>query len=68
MREYIKRERRVELFYEGKRPWTCRLYLEPTSREELSKESIWRSSGSDNSERTQNIGLQTTDRCRAAKE
>lgn len=53
MREYIKRERRVELFYEGKRPWTCRLYLEPTSREELSKESIWRSSGSDNSERTQ---------------
>lgn len=53
MREYIKRERRVELFYEGKRPWTCRLYLEPTSREELSKERIWRSSGSDNSERTQ---------------
>ena len=29
MREYIQRERRVELFYEGKRPWTCRLYLEP---------------------------------------
>ena len=26
MREYIQRERRVELFYEGKRPWTCRLY------------------------------------------
>ena len=53
MREYIQRERRVELFYEGKRPWTCRLYLEPTSKEELAKESLWKSSGSDNSKRTQ---------------
>ena len=53
MREYIQRERRVELFYEGKRPWTCRLYLEPTSKEELAKESLWKSSASDNSKRTQ---------------
>lgn len=53
MRGYIQRERRVELFYEGKRPWTCRLYLEPTSKEELAKESLWKSSGSDNSKRTQ---------------
>lgn len=53
MREYIQRERRVELFYEGKRVWTCRLYLEPTSKEELSKESIWKSIASDNSKRTQ---------------
>ena len=34
MHEYIQRERRVELFYEGQRPWTCRLYLEPTSKED----------------------------------
>ena len=53
MREYIQRERRVELFYEGKRMWTCRLYLEPTSSAELAKESIWQASGSDNSSRTQ---------------
>ena len=29
MNEYIQRERRVELFYENKRYWTSRLYLEP---------------------------------------
>ena len=29
MDEYIKRERRVELFYENNRYWSSRLYLEP---------------------------------------
>lgn len=52
--EYIQRERRVELFYENKRPWSCRLYLEPTSREELAKESLWKASGVDNNSRTKN--------------
>ena len=49
---YIQRERRVEFFYENKRPWNCRLYLEPTNREELVKESLWKASGVDNSSRT----------------
>jgi hypothetical protein len=53
MRQYIQRERRVELFYEGKRVWTCRLYVEPDSQEELAKEAIWKSDGSDNTSRTQ---------------
>ena len=53
MREYIQRERRVELFYEGKRMWTSRLYCEPTSQTELARESIWQASGSDNTSRTQ---------------
>lgn len=54
MSEYIQRERRVELFYENRRPWTCRLYLEPFSQKELAKESIWKSAGADNTDRTQN--------------
>ena len=43
----------MELFYEGKRMWTARLYCEPTSQTELARESIWQASGSDNSSRTQ---------------
>ncbi|MBD8387141.1 RagB/SusD family nutrient uptake outer membrane protein [Dysgonomonas sp. BGC7] len=54
MFQYIQRERRVEFFYENKRPWSCRLYLEPNSRDELSKESQWKASGTDNSTRTKN--------------
>lgn len=53
MREYIQRERRVEFFYEDKRPWNCRLYLEPNNQEQLSKESVWASMGGDNTTRTQ---------------
>lgn len=53
-REYIMRERRVEFFYENKRPWNARLYLEPSSQEETMKEAIWKGSGSDNNQRTQN--------------
>lgn len=51
---YIQRERRVEFFYENKRPWACRLYLEPSDRNELVKESLWKASGVDNSSRTKN--------------
>ncbi len=53
MREYIKRERRVEFFYENKRAFDARLYLEPSSSEELQKESTWRTAGGDNNERSQ---------------
>lgn len=54
MNEYIQRERRVELFYENRRIWACRLYLEPTSSRELGKEEAWESAGSDNDSRSQN--------------
>lgn len=54
MREYIKRERRVELFYENKRAFDSRLYLEPTSELELKKEQEWLAAGSDNLERSLN--------------
>lgn len=54
MNEYVQRERRVELFYENKRIWACRLYLEPTSSKELAKEEAWESAGSDNDLRSQN--------------
>ncbi|MDO5571669.1 MAG: RagB/SusD family nutrient uptake outer membrane protein [Bacteroidales bacterium] len=54
MREYIYRERRVELFYENNRLWQCRLYLEPTSDTETAKENAWESAGSDNNTRSQN--------------
>ena len=58
MREYIRRERRVELFYENKRPWDCRLYLEPSSKAELDKEKIFKASGHDNTERSVNYWKQ----------
>lgn len=51
MKEYIVRERRVELFYENNRVWGCRLYLEPSSQKELSREASWKASGSDNNAR-----------------
>lgn len=54
MRDYIKRERRVEFFYEDKRPWVCRLYLEPNNTGETAKEAAWKGSGSSNTERSQN--------------
>ena len=43
----------MEFFYEDKRPWNCRLYLEPNNQEQLSKESVWASMGGDNTTRTQ---------------
>ncbi len=54
MDEYIKRERRVELFYENNRVWTFRLYLEPNAPTELAKEQAWQAAGSTNDERSQN--------------
>ncbi len=54
MKEYIQRERRVELFYENNRIWACRLYLEPGSTTEIAKETAWEAAGSDNDSRSQN--------------
>lgn len=54
MKEYIQRERRVELFYENNRVWGCRLYLEPSSEKEQARENAWKAAGSDNNERAQN--------------
>lgn len=54
MDEYIKRERRVELFYENNRIWTTRLYLEPNATTELNKEAAWQAAGTTNDERSQN--------------
>ncbi|KQS31249.1 RagB/SusD family nutrient uptake outer membrane protein [Dyadobacter sp. Leaf189] len=53
MDEYIKRERRVELFYENNRIWSSRLYLEPSSPKELAREQAWQSSGATNEQRAQ---------------
>ncbi|WP_375448389.1 RagB/SusD family nutrient uptake outer membrane protein [uncultured Fibrella sp.] len=50
---YIKRERRVELFYENNRIWASRLYLEPSSTIELAKEQAWQAAGNTNDERSQ---------------
>ena len=58
MREYIKRERRVEFFYENKRAFNSRLYLEPTSQPEAGKEQQWLAAGSDNSDRSKNYWIQ----------
>lgn len=54
MREYIKRERRVEFFYEDKRAWWSRLYLEPDNSKELAKEEEWEAADSTNSGRSVN--------------
>ncbi|HLR00033.1 MAG TPA: RagB/SusD family nutrient uptake outer membrane protein [Sphingobacterium sp.] len=54
MRQYIYRERRVEYFYENKRAFDFRLYLEPSSEEEKTKEQAFRSSGSSDNERSSN--------------
>ena len=58
MREYIYRERRVEFFYENKRAFDARLYLEPSNTKELDRESRWLSSGTDNTKRSQNYWTQ----------
>ncbi|MDR3061853.1 MAG: RagB/SusD family nutrient uptake outer membrane protein [Dysgonamonadaceae bacterium] len=58
MRDYIKRERRVEFFYENKRTFDSRLYLEPTSQPETEKEEQWLAAGSTNSERSKNYWSQ----------
>ena len=53
MNEYIQRERRVELFYENNRIWTTRLYMEPSSPNELAKEQAWAAAGTTNDLRSQ---------------
>lgn len=53
MDEYIKRERRVELFYENNRIWGTRLYMDASSPKELAKEQAWQSAGSTNDDRSQ---------------
>lgn len=53
MREYIRREKRVEFFYENKRLWDTRMYLEPTSATEMAREDAWEAAGSTNNERSQ---------------
>jgi hypothetical protein len=53
MDEYIKRERRVELFYENNRIWSSRLYLEPSSAKELAREQAWQAAGTSNDKRSQ---------------
>jgi len=58
MREYIKRERRVELFYENKRAFDARLYLEPTTDSEVTKEQQFRSAGTNDNERSQKYWAQ----------
>ena len=58
MREYIKRERRVEFYYENKRTFYSRLYLEPTTESELKKEQQWLAAGSTNNERSKNYWAQ----------
>ncbi|MDD3788431.1 MAG: RagB/SusD family nutrient uptake outer membrane protein [Petrimonas sp.] len=54
MKEYIQRERRVELFYENNRIWNTRLYLDADNPDELAKEETWKAAGSDNDTRSQN--------------
>jgi starch-binding outer membrane protein, SusD/RagB family len=51
--EYIQRERRVEFFYENKRWFNTRLYLEPSSATELAREQAWQAAGGDNDTRSQ---------------
>ena len=58
MREYIYRERRVEFFYENKRAFDARLYLEPTSASELQREQLFQSAGVNNNQRSQNYWKQ----------
>lgn len=53
MRDYIYRERRVEFFYENRRAFDFRLYLEPTSDIEKQNEAAFRSAGGSNNERSQ---------------
>ncbi|OQP58000.1 RagB/SusD family nutrient uptake outer membrane protein [Niastella populi] len=53
--EYIQRERRVEFFFENKRWFTARLYLEPSSTTQLTREQAWQSAGSDNDTRSRNF-------------
>jgi hypothetical protein len=54
MREYIYRERRVEFFYENKRAFDSRLYLEPSSAIEKTKYQTFTAAGTTNSERSIN--------------
>jgi starch-binding outer membrane protein, SusD/RagB family len=54
MREYIYRERRVEFFYENKRAFDSRLYLEPSSSVEKTKFQTFTASGGTNNERSIN--------------
>lgn len=42
MKEYIQRERRIELFYENNRYWLSRLYMEPDNAAEITKEKAYK--------------------------
>ena len=53
MLDYINRERRVELFHEKTRFWSCRLYLEATSTGEMVKNNQWTSLSGTNDEKAQ---------------
>ncbi len=53
MLDYINRERRVELFHEKTRYWSTRLYLEPTSLTEQTKDSQWASMDGTNDQKAQ---------------
>ncbi len=54
MKEYIHRERRVELYFENNRMWATRLYLDASNPVELAKEAAWEASGTTNDLRSQN--------------
>ena len=53
MLDYINRERRVELFHEKTRFWSCRLYLEATSTGEIAKNNQWATLPGTNDEKAQ---------------
>ena len=57
MNDYIQRERRVELYYENNRFFTCRLYLDPNNATEIAKENAWKAAGNTNDERSQKCAL-----------
>lgn len=57
MNEYLQRERRVELYYENNRFFTCRLYLDANNPAELAREAAWKAAGATNDERSQKCAL-----------
>ena len=46
MKEYIQRERRIELFYENNRYWLSRLYMDPDNTVEITKEKAYKDANS----------------------
>ncbi len=69
MREYIQRERRVELFMRKTLVRICRLYFEPTSKEEASKgKAFGNRAGVTIEDVHRNTGLPITVHCLVASE